>query len=124
MVAFLRCALEDHPLSKAVDGHREHEADEGAQANLIRRWDYQVERYRPFMVHQIVDGEIARRGILRDERIAVERESGLRGRKDPAEVAILLVEHLLRLLSNDRMGDRSVTSWHPPVVRMSRIVLE
>jgi hypothetical protein len=95
-----------------------------SRANLVRRWHNEVERHRALVVHEVVDGEIARRGILRNERIAVERESGFRRGKNAAEVAILLLQHLLRLFPNDGMGERSVASRHAPVVYIPRIVLE
>ena len=123
-VALLLGALENHLLRQPIDGHREHQADQRPQANFVRRRDHQVKRYGPLVVHEIVDREITCRGVLRDQRIAVERERGFGSGEDAAEIAILFVEHLLHLLRT--------TGWvrvRSPVgmrqsCTMSRIVLE
>ena len=72
------------------------------------------------MVHQVVDGEVARRGVLRDQRIAVERQRCLGSGEDAAEVLVLLVEHLLHLLPDDRVRRCPSPVRHPPVVRIVR----
>src|SRR5471030_291002 len=108
LVALLLRALEYHPLGEAVDRHREHQPDEWAQSNLVRRWDHQVQRHGAVVVYQVVDGKVARRGVLCDKRIAIERERRLRGGEDAAEVAVLLVEHFLHLLANHWMGERLI----------------
>ncbi len=46
-------------------GHREHQADERTEANLVRRRNDEVKRNGPFVIHQILNREIARRSILR-----------------------------------------------------------
>ena len=76
------------------------------------------------MVHEVIDSEITRRSIFRYEWIAVERERGFGSGEDAAEVAVLLVEHLLHLLANDRMGECPIAGWHAPIVSVTRIVLE
>src|SRR4029077_1886701 len=115
---------EYHLFSETIDGHREHQTDEGTQANFVRRWNHQVKRHRALVVHEVIDREIARRSVFRYEWIAVERERGFRSREDAAEVAVLLVEHFLHLLANDGMGECPIASRHAPIVSMSRIVLE
>src|SRR5471030_1688734 len=107
-VALLLRALEYHLLSEAIDRHREHQPDERAQANLVRRWDHQVQRNGAVVVHQVIDGKVARRGVLRDKRIAIERERRLRGREDAAEVTVLFVEHFLYLLADHWMSERLI----------------
>src|SRR5665213_806595 len=124
LVALLLRALKYHLFGETIDGHREHQTDERAQANLVRRWNHQVERHGALVVHQLVDSKVARRSIFRYKRIAIERERGFRSGEDAAEIAVLLVEHLLHLLANDGMGECPVASRHAPIVSMSRIVLE
>ena len=91
LVALLFRALEYHFFGESIDRHREHQADERAQANFVRRWDHKVKRHRPLVVHEVIDCEITRRGVFRYEWIAVECERGFRGGKDSAEVAVLFV---------------------------------
>src|SRR5471030_1993848 len=110
LVALLLRALEYHLLSEAIDRHREHQPDERAQANLVRRWDDQVQRYGAVVVHQVVDGKVARRGVLCDKRIAVQGERRLRSREDAAEVAVLFVEHFLHLLANHWVSKRLIAA--------------
>src|SRR5206468_3573514 len=71
-VSFLLGALEHHLFGQAVDCHREHQADEGAQPNLVTGRHDQIQGYWPRMVHQVVDGEVARRRILCNQWVAVE----------------------------------------------------
>src|ERR1700716_3243501 len=112
LVALLLRALENHLLRKAIDRHREHQTDERAQANFVRRWNHQVKRHGALVVHQLVDSEVARRGVFRYEWIAIECKRGLRSRENASEIAILLVEHLLHLLAHDGMGECPIASRH------------
>src|ERR1039458_5056241 len=91
LVALLLRALEHHLFGETIDGHREHQTDERAQADLVRRWNHQVKRHGALVVHQFVDSEVARRSVFCHEWIAIERKRGFCSGEDAAEVASLLV---------------------------------
>ena len=108
--------------SEAVDNHGENEAHQRPESDLVARRNDKVERYGPFVINQLVDAEIAPRGIPGDQGIAIQREGRFGGREHPREIAILLIEHLLNFLANYRVGDRSLPCRHVPAVLTLRIV--
>ena len=74
--------------------HIHHEPQEGPHAVDVRRGNHQIQVYRLFMVHQIVDTEVTRSGVQGHHGIAVQRQIG-QGRGDNAGCFILrLVAHL------------------------------
>jgi hypothetical protein len=70
-IPFLLRPIRGRPFRQPVHRHREHQPDEPAQTDLAGWRHDQVKRNRSFLIHQIVDDEIAGAGISSDERIAV-----------------------------------------------------
>ena len=81
-----------------------------------------IQGNRKGVIHKVVDAEVARRRVSRNQWVTVERQRSLRSRKYSAEVAFLFIQHLLHLFADHRVCERLSARGHLPSMRVSRIV--
>ncbi len=91
----LLSAVELQLFGEAIDEDGEDDSDQRAETHFVAGRDDQVEGDGVLEVDEIVDGEVAGGGVPGDEGIGEEREGGLGGGENAAEVLVLFFEHLL-----------------------------
>ena len=116
LVAELLGTLKIEFFSEPVNDHRKDEAHERAKPDLVARRNDQVERYGPFVIHEVLNGKVARGRGAADQWIAVKRQCRLRRGQDSGEILVLLVQHFLDFLSHDGMRACRFARGQSPVV--------
>src|SRR4029077_20526707 len=69
-VAELLGALKIEFFREAVYDHCKDETHERAKANLNARWNYEIKRDGPFVIHEVLDSKVARGSGTADQWIA------------------------------------------------------
>ena len=72
-VAELLGTLKIEFFGEPVDDHGKDQAHERTKPNLVARRYNEVERYRPFMVHEVLDRKVANGSGAANKWIAVKR---------------------------------------------------
>ena len=115
-VAELLGALKIEFFGEPVNDHGKDEAHERTKPNLVARRHNEVERYWPFVIHEVLNRKVARGSGAANKRIAVERQCRFRCGQDAGEILVLLVEHFLDFLFHDGMRARRFARGKPPVM--------
>ena len=121
-VAELLGTLKIEFFGEPVNDHGKDQAHERTKPNLVARRNNEVERYWPFVIHEVLNRKVARGSGTANKRIAVKRQCRFRCGQDAGEILVLLVEHFLNFLFHDGMRARRFARGKPPVVCVVLVV--